>query len=58
MLGKRNRQCAVAHRETLEDELTVLIAALTTLLHKLVDRAIEEQSGARREEVKASLTGC
>ena len=41
--------------ELSEDELTVLTAALTTLLHKLDDRAIGEQAGASREEVEAIL---
>ena len=41
--------------ELSEDERTVLTVALTTLLHKLNDRAIEEQSEASREEVEDIL---
>jgi len=38
-----------------EDELTVLVAALTTLLHECDDRVIEAKSGASRDEVDAIL---
>jgi hypothetical protein len=41
--------------ELSEDELTVLTAALTTLLKERDDRAIEAQSGASRDEVEAIL---
>jgi hypothetical protein len=41
--------------ELSEDELTVLAAALTTLLKERDDRAIEAQSGASRDEVEAIL---
>ena len=41
--------------ELSEDELTVLAAALTTLLKEGDDRAVEDQSGASREEVEAIL---
>jgi hypothetical protein len=41
--------------ELSEDELTVLAAALTTLLKQRDDRAIEAQSGASRDEVEAIL---
>jgi hypothetical protein len=37
------------------DELTVLAAALTTLLKQRDDRAIEAQSGASRDEVEGIL---
>jgi hypothetical protein len=38
-----------------EDELMVLAAALTKLLHDLDDAGIEAASGASREEVEAML---
>jgi hypothetical protein len=38
-----------------EDELMVLAAALTKLLHDLDDAGIEAVSGASREEVEALL---
>jgi hypothetical protein len=41
--------------ELSEDELTVLAAALTTLLEQRDDRAIEAQSGASRDEVEGIL---
>jgi hypothetical protein len=41
--------------ELSEDELTVLAAALTTLLKEQDDRTIEVQSGASRDEVEAIL---
>jgi hypothetical protein len=41
--------------ELSEDELTVLAAALTTLLKERDDRAVEAQFGASREEVEAIL---
>jgi hypothetical protein len=41
--------------ELSEDELTVLAAALSTLLRERDDRAIEAQSGASRDEVEAIL---
>ena len=41
--------------ELSEDELTVLAAALTTLLKERDDQAIEAQSGASRDEVEAIL---
>jgi hypothetical protein len=41
--------------ELSEDEITVLAAALTTLLKQRVDRAIEAQSGASRDEVEGIL---
>jgi hypothetical protein len=41
--------------ELSEDELTVLAAALTTLLKQRDDRAIEAQSGASRDEVEGIL---
>jgi hypothetical protein len=41
--------------ELSEDELTVLAAALTTLLKERDDRAIEVQSGASRDEVEGIL---
>jgi hypothetical protein len=41
--------------ELSEDELTVLVAALTTLLKERDDRAIEAQSGASRDEIEALL---
>jgi hypothetical protein len=41
--------------ELSEDELTVLTAALTTLLKERDDRALEAESGANRDEVEAIL---
>jgi len=41
--------------ECSEDELTVLAAALTTLLKERDDQAIEAHSGASRDEVEAIL---
>ena len=41
--------------ELSDDELTVLAAALTTLLKQSDDRAIEAQSGASRDEVEGIL---
>jgi len=41
--------------ELSEDEITVLAAALSTLLKERDDRAIEAQSGASRDEVEAIL---
>jgi hypothetical protein len=41
--------------ELSEDELTVLAAALTTLLKERDDRTIEAQSGASRDEVEGIL---
>ena len=41
--------------ELSEDEITVLAAALTTLLKEQDDRVIEAQSGASRDEVEAIL---
>ena len=41
--------------ELSEDEITVLAAALTTLLKERDDRALEAQSGASRDEVEAIL---
>jgi hypothetical protein len=41
--------------ELSEDEVTVLAAALTTLLQERDDQEIEAQSGASREEVEAIL---
>lgn len=41
--------------ELSEDEITVLISALTTLLKERDDPAIEAQSGASRDEVEAIL---
>jgi hypothetical protein len=41
--------------ELSEDEIAVLIAALTTLLQEYDDRAIEAKAGASREEVEAIL---
>jgi hypothetical protein len=41
--------------ELSEDELTVLTAALTTLLKERDDRALKAESGASRDEVKAIL---
>jgi hypothetical protein len=41
--------------ELSEDELTVLAAALTTLLKERDDRALEAQAGASRDEVEAIL---
>jgi hypothetical protein len=41
--------------ELSEDELTVLAAALTTLLKQRDDRAIEAQSGASCDEVEGIL---
>ena len=41
--------------ELSEDELTVLAAALTTLLKQRDDPDIEAQSGASRDEVEAIL---
>jgi hypothetical protein len=41
--------------ELSEDEITVLAAALTTLLKQRDDRAIEAQSGASRDEVEGIL---
>jgi hypothetical protein len=38
-----------------EDELMVLAAALTKLLHDLDDAGLEAASGASREEVEAML---
>lgn len=38
-----------------EDELMVLAAALTKLLHDLDDAGLEAVSGASREEVEAML---
>jgi hypothetical protein len=41
--------------ELSEDELTVLAAALTTLLKERDDQALEAQSGASRDEIEAIL---
>jgi hypothetical protein len=41
--------------ELSEDEVTVLAAALTTLLQELDDQGIEAKAGASREEVEAIL---
>jgi hypothetical protein len=41
--------------ELSEDEITVLAAALTTLLQALDDQGIETRAGASREEVEALL---
>lgn len=41
--------------ELSEDEVTVLVAALTTLLQDLDDQGIEAKAGASREEVEALL---
>ena len=41
--------------ELSEDEITVLVSALTALLKEHDDRAIEAQSGASRDEVEAIL---
>jgi hypothetical protein len=41
--------------ELSEDEITVLTAALTTLLQERDDQGIEAQAGASREEVEAIL---
>jgi hypothetical protein len=41
--------------ELSEDEVTVLAAALTTLLLERDDQRIEAQAGASREEVEAIL---
>ena len=41
--------------ELSEDEIIVLASALTMLLKEQDDRAIEEQSGASRDEVEAIL---
>jgi hypothetical protein len=41
--------------ELSEDEITVLAAALTTLLKQRDDRAIEAQSGASCDEVEGIL---
>jgi hypothetical protein len=41
--------------ELSEDEITVLAAALTTLLQELDDREIETKAGASRDEVEAIL---
>lgn len=41
--------------ELSEDEVTVLTAALTTLLQERNDKRIEAQAGASREEVEAIL---
>jgi hypothetical protein len=41
--------------ELSEDEITVLAAALTTLLKQRDDQAIEAQSGASRDEVEGIL---
>jgi hypothetical protein len=41
--------------ELSEDELTVLVSALTTLLHECDDHVIEAKSGASRDEVDAIL---
>jgi hypothetical protein len=41
--------------ELSEDEITVLAAALTTLLQGRDDQGIETQAGASREEVEAIL---
>jgi hypothetical protein len=41
--------------ELSEDELTVLAAALTTLLKERDDHALEAQAGASRDEVEAIL---
>lgn len=41
--------------ELSEDEITVLTAALTTLLQDLDDQGIESKAGASREEVEALL---
>ena len=59
-MAKRLSERAVASVRLLvlelsEDEITVLAAALTTLLNERDDRAIEVQSGASREEVEAIL---
>ena len=41
--------------ELSEDEVTVLAAALTTLLQNLDDQGIETKAGASREKVEAIL---
>ncbi len=41
--------------ELSEDEITVLVSALTTLLKERDDSAIEAKSGASRDEVEAIL---
>jgi hypothetical protein len=41
--------------ELSEDEVTVLAAALTTLLQERNDQRIEAKAGASREEVEAIL---
>ena len=41
--------------ELSEDEVTVLAAALTTLLQECNDQRIEAKAGASREEVEAIL---
>ena len=41
--------------ELSEDEITVLAAALSTLLQECNDRAIEAKAGASRDEVEAIL---
>ena len=41
--------------ELSEDEITVLTAALVTLLQELDDHTIETKSGASRDEVEALL---
>jgi len=41
--------------ELSEDEILVLAAALTSLLHNLDDNEIEAKSGASRDEVEAIL---
>jgi hypothetical protein len=41
--------------ELSEDEITVLVSALTTLLQECDDSVIEAKSGASRDEVDAIL---
>jgi hypothetical protein len=41
--------------ELSEDEVTVLVSALTTLLQERDDQEIEAKAGASREEVEAIL---
>ena len=41
--------------ELSEDEITVVVSALTTLLHECDDSVIEAKSGASRDEVDAIL---
>jgi hypothetical protein len=59
-MGKRLSEREVANVRLLilelsEDELTVLAAALTTLLKERDDPDIEARSGASRDEVDAIL---